>query len=97
MGDFWQNIDTQLDTIQALGIDTFEGIADILPGGNDLSAAPAFFGGSGGDRSLFSALYEAGWIRTWIEADYYYVAWHPTTGSVLTYIEGDIYPGDQRH
>ncbi|MGB3327651.1 MAG: hypothetical protein WBA46_01790 [Thermomicrobiales bacterium] len=94
MKTFWQIIDEQLDTIERDRINTYEGIKTIMPTTPGESAAPAFFGGSGGDRSLFESLSIAGWVQTWSEASYYYVATHPDTGDTLTYIEGDIYPGD---
>lgn len=96
MQQYWKMIDLQLDAIEREGINTYVGITEIMPGGNDISASPAFFGGSGGDRSLFSALSVAGWRRTWAESDHYYTAQHPKTGETITYIEGDIYPGDRR-
>jgi hypothetical protein len=94
--NFWQQIDADLDRIEAEQPTTYAHVADILKGQTEpgISAAPAFFAGGGGDRSLFSALSVAGWRRTWAEADYYYVATHPDTGETLTYVEGDVYPGD---
>lgn len=93
MIDFWKIIDSQLDAIEREQTNTFAGIVAIMPSTG--SAAPAFFGGSGGDRSLFSALAKAGWVMTWAEADYHYTARHPETGETITYQEGDIYPGDR--
>lgn len=65
----------------------------ILTYGVDYRPRSAFFAGSGGDRSLWSALHTAGWRRTWSEAGYYYTAEHPATGAVLTYCEGDVFEG----
>ncbi|MDF2990284.1 MAG: hypothetical protein K0S37_798 [Microbacterium sp.] len=57
----------------------------------------AFFAGSGGDRSLWSALHAAGWRRSWALApSYHWAAQHPNTGERITYVEGDVYPGDVR-
>lgn len=92
MNTFWKIIDAQLDTIEDMKPDTFEGIRQIMPTAPGESAAPAFFGGSGGDRNLWSALSVAGWVRTWSEASYHYKAMHPATGERITYCEGDIYP-----
>lgn len=52
MDEFWRGIDAQLDRIEAERPSTWEGLQAIL--GGSLNAA--FFGGSGGDRSLLSAL-----------------------------------------
>lgn len=95
--NFWAQIDADLDRIENEKPTTYAEVAAILnthaePG---ISAAPAFFGG-GGDRTLFSALQEAGWRTVWAEAWYHYVALHPATGDMLTYCEGDVYPGDTR-
>lgn len=101
MDDFWTAVNAQLDRIEAERPDTFAGVAAILDPIIDQGAiygtppgpGRAFFAGSGGDRSLWSALYAAGWRRTWIDADYYYTAEHPVTGAVLTYCEGDVFEG----
>lgn len=92
MDAFWAGIDAQLDRIEAERPATFEGVRDALGGSGDA----AFFGGSGGDRSLASALEIAGWSRAWSEASYFYAARHPATGAVLTYIEGDVLRGNHR-
>lgn len=93
---FWTMIDRDLDRIETEKPNTYDAVKDILadqtmPG---VASAPAFFGGSGGDRSLYSALRVAGWRMIWSEASYYYVARHQDTGEILTYCEGDVYPGD---
>lgn len=99
---FWAAIDAILDQIETDKPNTFNGVRDILDHPVQRAYAgsytddASFFGGSGGDRSLFSALRVAGWRITWSEASYYYVAEHPTTGEILTYIEGDVYRGDAR-
>lgn len=36
-----------------------------------------------------------GWTYVWIEADYYWAMQAPD-GSVITYVEGDVYRGNQR-
>lgn len=96
LSTFWEQIDHDLDRIEREQPTTYAEVVDILkeqtePG---ISAAPAFFAGSGGDRSLYSALSVAGWKVIWAEAEYHYVARHPETGETLTYVEGDVYPGD---
>ena len=92
MDTFWDAIDAQLDGIEAAKPDTFDGVRDALGGEGNA----AFFGGSGGDRTLFGALAVAGWTRTWAEAGYFYAARHRETGELLTYIEGDVLRGDHR-
>jgi hypothetical protein len=54
-----------------------------------------FFAGSGGDGTVRDALFEAGWWAVWAKSSIYYVMKAPD-GSVITYIEGDIYRGDRR-
>jgi len=72
------------------------GLAPVAAAAGRTEPRRSFFAGSGGDRSLFSALHKAGWSIVWSEASYYYVAQHPISGDVLTYIEGDVLEGDQR-
>lgn len=92
---FWDAIDAQLDAIEHDKPDTAKGVIDALGGTPEshLSSNEAHFGGSGGDRTLYSALRKAGWRMVWAEADYYYVAMHRTTRELLTYIEGDVDSG----
>lgn len=92
MDAFWAGIDAQLDRIEAEKPATFEGVRDALDGSGDA----AFFGGSGGDRTLSSALREAGWIYLWSVANYYYAMRSADGSATLTYIEGDVVRGDQR-
>lgn len=93
---FWIDIDARLDRIEAEKPDTFVAVAEILgPADPFISSAAAFFGGSGGDRTLYSALYVAGWQMVWAEAEYHYVARHVDTRELLTYCEGDVYPGSR--
>jgi hypothetical protein len=85
---FWTEIDSQLDAIESQKPDTFAGVVAIL-------GAP-FFAGSGGDRQLYTSLFEAGWRRRWIVAGYFYCMQHYMTGAQITYIEGDLLDGDHR-
>lgn len=96
MDAFWKNIDNQLDHIERDKPDTAAGVIAILNQYGTPSSGAAFFAGSGGDRSLNSALTVAGWELYWAEANYYWVARHPVTGDLLTYVEGDVYAGDAR-
>ncbi|MEU5242197.1 hypothetical protein ACH4UR_37385 [Streptomyces lydicus] len=61
----------------------------------DGAAGDAFFAGAGGDKTVNAALRTAGWTTIWAESPLYYVKRAPD-GSVITYIEGDIYRGDRR-
>lgn len=56
--------------------------------------APGFFGGSGGDETVSAALHTAGWTTAWAQSSIYYTMRAPDR-SMITYIEGDIFPGDR--
>jgi hypothetical protein len=58
-------------------------------------AAEGFFAGSGGNDSVWDALDDAGWSQVWARAAFFYALTAPD-GSVITYIEGDVYRGDRR-
>lgn len=91
MDGFWEGIDAQLDEIAVSGA-TFDAVRAVLGGGEDANSA--FFGGSGGDRTLQSALRRAGWV--FVKGDaIYYVMQHEESGELLTYVEGDVLRGDQ--
>ncbi|MET7490171.1 hypothetical protein [Streptomyces sp. NPDC005538] len=60
----------------------------------DSATAPGFFGGSGGDETVSAALHTAGWTTVWAESSLYYTMRAPD-GSMITYIEGDIFRGDR--
>lgn len=62
-------------------------------GGMD-GAAEGFFAGSGGDDTVRESLETAGWVLAWSRAWYWYAMQAPD-GSMVTYIEGDIYRGDR--
>ncbi|MEV5677444.1 hypothetical protein [Streptomyces sp. NPDC052179] len=55
----------------------------------------AHFAGSGGDGTVRASLFAAGWDLRWEEAHYFWVMKAPD-GSMITYVEGDIYRGDKR-
>lgn len=88
MNDFWDGIARQLAELRTAT--TADDVIRILPGG----VGDGFFEGSGGDDSVMEALQVAGWSVTWAEAHYYYVMRAPN-GDEITYVEGDIYRGDQ--
>lgn len=102
--NFWRTIDTICDRIEAEKPATFDAVKAVLDAsptatypGPFFANTPdsSFFGDGGGDRSLLGSLIEAGWVVTWQDAWYYYVARHPVTGEQLTYVEGDVLRGDQ--
>lgn len=94
MDAFWAHVNAQLDHIERDKPDTAQGVIDIMNQYSEPSSGQAFFH-DGSDRSLMGSLYVAGWEEIWSEAWYYYVAKHPVTGEMLTYVEGDVYEGDQ--
>ncbi|MFD5079537.1 hypothetical protein [Streptomyces sp. NPDC058371] len=61
----------------------------------DGAVGDAFFAGSGGDKTVNAALRIAGWTTSWAESSICYTMRAPD-GSMITYIEGDIYRGDRR-
>lgn len=94
MSEFWDQVDAALGRVEKAT--TVDEVIEILKESFDTSAGDAFFPGSGGDRQLLDALYEApNWRLIWAEAEYYYVA-SDQAGNLLTYIEGDVYRGDRR-
>ncbi|MFF3959684.1 hypothetical protein ACFYY1_41920 [Streptomyces sp. NPDC001890] len=67
---------------------------DRNPYGPDSGVGDGFFAGSGGDKTVREALHTAGWELVWAESAVYYTMRAPD-GSLITYIEGDIYRGDR--
>lgn len=60
----------------------------------DMADGDGFFAGSGGDDSVWDALDDAGWAEVWSESGIYYTMRAPD-GSMITYIEGDVYRGER--
>ena len=89
---FWAHIDRQL-----LLLKTAKSAEDVITilGRRTSSTGDAFFAGGGGDGSIAGALTEAGWTVAWMEADYYWCMVAPD-GSKITYVEGDVFRGNQR-
>ncbi|MFH8257897.1 hypothetical protein [Streptomyces roseolus] len=87
-GTFWAAIADQLQKLRTAK--TADDVLRILPSDGD---APGFFKGSGGDGTVSEALHAAGWEQVWAESSFYYTMRAPD-GSMITYIEGDIFPGD---
>ena len=94
LDSFWAVIDKQLAALRSAT--TADNVIDILNATSSPSSGDAFFGGSGGDDGVNDALTDAGWSYVWSEADYHWAMRSPVDGSVVTYVEGDIFRGDQR-
>lgn len=99
MSEFWDAVNAQLMELRkarsaddVLRILSRERVPD---GHSKLVAGDGFFAGSGGDDTVEDALTDAGWTLVWSEASYYYAMKGPD-GSVITYVEGDIYRGDRK-
>lgn len=96
--DFWSLMDKQLAELR-----TARNSGDVLrilsqernPYGPGSSSGDGFFAGSGGDGSVEESLDAAGWQQVWREAFYHYCMRAPD-GSMITYVEGDIYDGNRR-
>lgn len=94
---FWEAIDSQLAEATKA-----KSAADVMRifrteanpyGDPGITNAKAFFGGSGGDATLYGALMKAGW--TWVKGDDIFWVMKAPNGDLITYVEGDIYEGDQ--
>lgn len=97
MMGFWAVIEQQCAELREAK--TADDVMRILsldrnPLGPDTAAGLAFFAGGGGDDSVESCLSAAGWHHVWREAEYYWVMEAPN-GDKITYIEGDVYRGQQ--
>lgn len=92
LDDFWTTYDQCLDEVAA-GVDA-EQLIDICTRYYGKSAGDAFFP-NGGDRDLAGTLMETGWSFIWSRADYYFAA-RDKGGNAITFVEGDIYRGNQR-
>lgn len=88
---FWQHIADQREKLNTAK--TVEEVIAIL---DPPSSGDAFFAGSGDGDSIAYNLEAAGWRWVWADADYYWVMREPSPGrGLLTYVEGDVYRGDQ--
>lgn len=61
----------------------------------DSGSGDAFFAGSGGDNQLIEALDRAHWKMHRVEGDYHWQALSKVDGTVVEYIEGDLYRREQ--
>ncbi|MFD8594531.1 hypothetical protein ACFV1L_05980 [Kitasatospora sp. NPDC059646] len=90
---FWKLIEAQLKELESAK--SADDVIRILGGKENASAGDAFFGGGGGDETVWDSLETAGWKVVWAEADYYWCMKAPD-GSLISYVEGDIYRGDSK-
>lgn len=95
MDIFWTTIKEQLEELKSAK--SADDVIRILshernPYGEKCGSAAGFFAGSGGDGTVRDSLIEAGWTVIRAKAPYYYSMRAPD-GSVITYIEDDIYRG----
>jgi hypothetical protein len=98
--NFWGVIKAQVEELR-----TAKGADDVLrilskerdPYGPDheTGGCDAFFAGGGGDDTVHESLVDAGWRTIWYEA-WYYWAMRAPDGTVITYIEGDIFARDTK-
>lgn len=88
--EFWKLIDAQLKELESA-----KGADDVIRILGESGPGDAHFAGSGGDGTVRASLFTAGWELVWQEAHYFWVMKAPD-GSMITYIEGDIYRGDKR-
>jgi hypothetical protein len=98
--DFWATIRAQLKELETAK--NADDVARILahernPYGPEWDGAAGgtvgFFAGSGGDNTVANALETAGWDYVWAAASYHYCM-KASDGSMITYVEGDIYAGN---
>ena len=89
---FWVDVRTALDAAEkARTADELIAAVKLGPD-QDAGSGDAFFAGSGGDDQLSSALENSDhWDVVPIEGDYRWVATSKVDGSVVEYIEGDLY------
>ena len=85
---FWGAIEAQLEALKSAK--SADDVLRICPG---TSERAGFFGGSGGDSSVWSSLCIADWRMVWQEASYHWCMRAPN-GDCVTYVEGDLYRGD---
>ena len=90
MNDFWAHIDSQISQLRTAK--TADEVLAICPP-TTVADGAGFFAGSGGDATVLDALREAGWTVVDWRATYYWCAQAPD-GSLITYVEGDLYQGN---
>jgi len=99
LDNFWAAVEAQLEELKSAK--SADDVLRILSnernpyGDPTMSSGDGFFAGGGGDETPYGSLMQAGWAVLWMEAGYYYALRAPD-GSMITYIEGDIYRGNRR-
>lgn len=96
MTDFWTVVGEQTEELrQATSAAAVLAIVshERNPYGAGTGCGDGFFAGEGGD--MWEALTSAGWRVLWSNADYHWCMSAPDS-SEITYVEGDVYEGNQR-
>ena len=89
---FWAEIDRQL--LELKSAKSADDVLRICPAVPGVSSGEGFFAGSGGDGAVSSSLLVAGWQMVSYDAHYYWCMRAPN-GDKVTYVEGDLYRGNQ--
>lgn len=89
---FWEHIDNQIEELRSAK--TADEVLRICPKIPGTSSGDGFFGGGGGDVLPNDPLSEAGWEYVWVDAHYFWCMQAPN-GDMVTYVEGDLYRGNQ--
>jgi hypothetical protein len=92
LDEFWAAIEAVCTEVRG-GV-TLDRLLELCPKIPGISSGDGFFEGGGGDHDLLSALLEGGWDTVEVRASYYWCAKSPT-GEKLSYVEGDLYRGNQ--
>lgn len=92
MKSYWDAYDRTLARIVHEEPQTMEALKVILDCFEPPSSGVAFFPG-GADETLADAMHKAGWSIDFREGDYVWVG-RSRAGEFITYVEGDLYEGD---
>ena len=92
---YWAQYAEALARVRAEKPDSFAAVKAILDAFQQTEGEQAFFPG-GADDTLGDAVEDAGWTVAWEEGDYLWNAHHPHTGSLIRYVEGDVYEAHER-
>ena len=87
---YWKRYDETLATIRAERPATFASLKLILDRFEGPSSGDAFYPG-GADETLADAFMDAGWSVDFEEGDYLWTGVHTASGTVIHYVEGDLY------
>jgi hypothetical protein len=89
---FWAGVEAQLKELRTAK--TADDVLRICPAVPGTSSGHGFFAGGGGDGSVEGSLSDAGWTSVRRDA-WYYWAMRAPNGDMITYVEGDLYRGNQ--